>query len=689
MSAVELLDAPRRTICRSCHGGCGVLVEVSGGRITGLRGDPDNPNNRGYLCDKGRAAVELLYAPDRLTRPLRRVGPRGSGAFEPIAWDEALDLVARRVRAHAQVRGPESVALAQGTDRNYQEWVFRLANALGTPNVLGPAHVCFYPKIMAAVFTLGDMVFADYESTPGCIVLWGSDKPACNSDGVIGVRLREALRRGSELIVIDPRRTALARRARHFLQVRPGSDAALALAFLNVVVEERLYDADFVREFTTGFEELREHVRPFTPEWAAPLTWLGAGDIRAAARTYARARGAALELGTGVEQNRNGFHCARAAYLLSALCGNLDRPGGDAIWEPSGLVGRREFPGSELLGEEQKRKRLGGSTFRLLSAAGWVAPGPLWDAALDGRVQALLVFGSNLLVAYADSGHVRRALDALDLLVVADLFLTPTARLADVVLPASSWLERDQVVEFNSFLAARSAQARLGECRSDEQIVLELAMRLGLEAHFWPSLRLALDHKLAPLGLDWERFVERRYVALRHTPFKYRARGFRTRSGKVSLRAEGLRALGYEPLPVFRPVEGDGAPDGEAGYVLTSHHSAHYFNSEFRSLTALRRREPDPLAELHPAAAEREGLRDGEWVRVEAHGDSARFRVRRSAALDPRVVCVSASWWYPEFAGEEAWRRSNLNLLTREEGAGEELGSSNLRGIACRLSKEA
>ncbi len=689
MTAVELLDAPRRTICRSCHGGCGVLVDVADGRITGLRGDPANPNNLGFLCAKGRAAVELLYAPDRLTRPLRRVGSRGSGAFEPIAWDEALDLVTRRVRAHVDTRGAESVALAQGTDRNYQEWVFRLANALGTPNVLGPAHVCFYPKIMAAIFTLGDMAFADYESTPACIVLWGSDKPVCNSDGVIGVRLRDALRRGSELIVIDPRRTPLARRARHFLQVRPGSDAALALAFLNVVVEERLYDADFVRDFTAGFEELREHVRPFTPEWAAPLTWVSATAIREAARFYARAQGAALELGTGVEQNRDGFHCARAAYLLSALCGNLDRPGGDAIWEPSGIVGRREFPRSELLGEEQKPKRLGGSSFRLLSAAGWVHPGSLWDAAQGGRVQALLVFGSNLLVAYADSERVRRALEALDLLVVSDLFLTPTARLADVVLPASSWLERDQVVEFNSFLAARTAQARVGECRSDEEIILGLAARLGLEAHFWASLREALDHKLAPLGLDWPGFVARHYLAGRHESFKYRQRGFRTRSGKVNLCAAGLRAMGYEPLPVFRPVDSDDRSPDAGTYVLTSHHSAHYFNSEFRSLPGLRRREPDPLVELHAQAAARLGVRDGDWVSVEAHGGKARFRVRLSDALDPRVVCVAASWWYPELASDEAWRRSNLNLLTREENAGDELGSSNLRGFACRLSKEA
>jgi anaerobic selenocysteine-containing dehydrogenase len=686
--SVELLEAPRRTICRSCHGGCGVLVDVADGRLAGLRGDPENPNNRGFLCAKGQAALELLQAPDRLTGPLRRVGPRGSGEFEPCGWDEALDRVASRVRALTREHGAESLALAQGTDRNYQEWVFRLAHALGTPNVLGPAHVCFYPKAMAAIFTLGDMVFADYESTPECLLLWGSDKPACNSDGVIGVRLREALRRGTQLIVIDPRRTPLAKRARHFLQVRPGSDAALALAFLNVVIEERLYDLDFVRDFTLGFDELRAHVRPFTPEWAAPLTWVAAEAIRAAARAYAQARSAALELGTGVEQNRNGFHCARAAYLLSALCGNLDRPGGDAVWEPSGVVGRREFPASELLGEEQKRKRVGGSTFRLLSAAGWVAPGALWDALQARRVRGLLVFGSNLLVAYADSERVRRALETLDLLVVSDLFLTPTARLADVVLPVSSWLERDQVVEFNSFLAARTAQARVGECRSDEEIILALAARLGLQASFWPDLRAALDYKLRPLGLDWETFVARHYVALRHVPFKYRERGFRTRSGKVNLSAAGLRAMGYEPLPVFRPVEDHAEGEG-GGYVLTSHHSPYYFNSEFRSLAGLRRREPDPCVELHPAALAREGLKDGDWVRVEAHGSAARFRARRCAGLDPRVACVSASWWYPEIAGDESWRRSNLNLLTREEGAGEELGSSNLRGLACRLRKEA
>jgi anaerobic selenocysteine-containing dehydrogenase len=677
-----------RTVCRSCHGGCGVLVTVEDGRIVGLEGDRENPNNLGFLCGKGWAAPELVTHPNRLERPLKRVGARGEGRFVPIGWDEAYDLVARRLDHHRTAFGPESIVLCQGTDRNYQEWVFRLANALGTPNVLGPAHVCFYPKIMAAFMTLGDMVFCDYESTPACVVVWGSNKLTCHSDGVIGIRLREALRRGSELVVIDPRRTSLARRARYWLQPRPGADGALALAFLRVVIEEGLVDREFIEAHTVGFDALRQRVSTFTPERAEALTSVPGPLIEEAARFYARAESAAIEVGTGVEQNRHSFQTARAILCLSAVCGNIDRPGGDVIWDAHGVVGRRDFPLREALPEAQQRKRLGGDRHRILGMSGWAAADDVWRAVLTGEpypVKSLLVFGSNLLVAYADSERVRRALEAVEFLAVADLFLTPTARMADVVLPAASWLERDQIVEFNSFLAARRRCASRGECRSDEEMILELARRLHLEEHFWPTLEVAHDHKLRPIGHTWRSFAKAGYIPGRIQHRKYQTRGFRTRSGKLNLHCKGLEAMGYDPLPAYTPDES--APDRDWPYVLSSHHSAHYFNSEFRSLAALRRREPDPLLEIHPETASREGIREGEWVTLASPHGAAAFRARVTDDVAPGVVFASASWWFPEAEGESCWRRSNVNLLTREEGAGAEMGSSNLRGIPCRLRK--
>jgi anaerobic selenocysteine-containing dehydrogenase len=675
-----------KSVCRMCHGGCGAVLNIENNRIVSIAGDRDNPNNRGFLCAKGRASLDHLYHPDRLQFPLKRVGARGSNDFQRITWDEAYATIVDQMKAARAEGGPEAVAFAQGTDRNYQEWLFRFAHAFGSPNVLGPAHVCFYPRMMAGILSMGDFTFCDYEGTPECLLVWGSNKIMTHGDGVIGTRLLAARKRGTELVVIDPRRTELAQRARYWLQVRPGTDVALALAMINVIISSKSFDAQFVEQHTSGFDVLAQHAAQFTPEVASRITSVPAALIEEASLYYARARSAAIEAGTGIEQNRNSFHTARALCILSAISGNIDRPGGDIIWQPSGIVGRREFPLEEALPESQRRKRLGSEQHRVLGMASWAHPGAVWKAIVDHkpyRVHAMLVFGSNLLVSYADSERVRAALQSLSFLAVADLFMTPTAALADIVLPIAGWLERDQIVEHAHYSAARRKLAQVGESRSDEQVILDLAERLSLGGSFWPSLQAALDHKLAPINQDWQGFALRYYHGNLPEYFKYRKHGFRTRTGKFNLYCEALNKLGYSPLPSYQAVESSAA--SKKRYVLTSAHSRFYFNSEFRNIKALRKREPDPVIEIHPETAELEKVADRSWVLVHANGRSARFKARITDSIAPGIVCVSSNWWYPELSSSESWRRSNINLLTVNEDENEEMGSSNFRGISCSL----
>lgn len=676
-----------RTICRMCHGGCGAVVTVRDDRVAAIRGDRTNPNNRGFLCAKGRASIDHLYHPDRLRYPLVRERSAGGG-FTRVSWEEAYTLIADRLNSVRRDYGPESVVFAQGTDRNYQEWLFRFANTFGSPNVLGPAHVCFYPRIMAGIFSMGAFTFCDYEATPECLLVWGSNKAQTHGDGVIGTRLLWALKRGSQLIVIDPRRTDLARKARYWLQVRPGTDAALALGMIHHVLATKKYDSEFVAQHTVGFEQLATHVESYTPERVSHITSVPAALIREAAEFYADASSAAIEMGTGVEQNANSFHVGRAAAILSAISGNIDRPGGNVIWEPSGLIGRRTFPLTEELPGEQGRKRLGSERHKILSMAGWAHPDAVWDAILLHKpypVEMLMVFGSNLLLNYADSNRVRAALQALKFLVVCELFMTPTAAMADVVLPVSGWLERDQIVEHAHYIAARQALAQVGECRSDEQIMLDLAPRVGIEKHFWNSPTEALDYKLAPLGRAWKEFRELQYSGGNVEYFKYRKNGFNTRSRKFNLYSEGLERLGYSPLPIYKEV--NSYADGAGKYLLTSAHSPFYFNSEFRNIGALRAREPDPFIDIHPASAAKEGIVHGDWVRVSANGRSAKFRARVTDTVAPGVVSAAANWWYPEHSHDENWRESNVNCLTMNGQENEETGSSNLRGICCGIER--
>ncbi|MGH3900190.1 MAG: molybdopterin-containing oxidoreductase family protein [Pseudonocardiaceae bacterium] len=672
-------------MCRMCHGGCGVLITTEDGRVSEIKGDPGNPNNRGFLCAKGRASIEHLYAAERLTQPLRRTGRRGTGKFEPITWEDAYAETASRLDEVRVKDGPEAVVFAQGTDRNYQEWLFRFANSFGSPNVLGPAHVCFYPRVMAGIMTCGAFTFCDYEGSPELVVVWGCNKTVTHGDGVIGIRLAAAVSGGTRLIVVDPRRTHLAARAEHFLQLRPGTDAALALGMLHVVIDEDLVDTAFVSQHTDGFDALAEHVRQYEPETTERLTGVPADDVVAASRAYARASSAAIELGTGAQQNKNSFSAARATLLLSAITGNVDRPGGDVIWEPSGIVGRRSLPRTEALPATQSEKRLGGDRHRILSMSGWAHPGSVWTAILEGvpyPVRALAVFGSNLLVSYADAQRVRAALERVDFLMVSDLVLTPTAAMADIVLPASSWLERDQIVEHAHYVAARRRFAQIGQSVSDEEMLTELAHRLGLDG-FWEHADDSLDARLAPIGLAWKDLVAQYYRANDLTYYKYRQHGFGTRSGRLAIYSEGLRRFGYEPLPTYHAPN----PLADGEYILTSAHSPFYFNSEFRHLPSLRSKEPHPTAEIHPDTASRVGVSDGDWVAITANGSRVLLRTKISDRVTSGVVCASASWWYPERGSDPGALESNLNELTRNDDESPEMGSSNFRGITCSLHR--
>ncbi|MFD8153252.1 molybdopterin-dependent oxidoreductase [Streptomyces sp. NPDC059720] len=678
-----------KSVCRMCHGGCGALVELRDGVPVDIHGDPDSPTSEGYFCIKGKASLDLLKSPDRLTTPLVRTGPRGSGTFAPLGWEAALDRVAAQLTATIDRHGPESVVLAQGTDRNYQEWVFRLANAIGTPNVVGPAHVCFYPRVMASIMTYGAFTFCDYDGDPEVILLWGSNKPDTHSDGVIGIKFLRAVERGSRVIAVDPRRTRTAARSGLHLAIQPGTDCALALGMIKIVIDEGWYDHDFVAAHTSGFDELAEHVKAYDLDRVARITGLEPGLVVEATRSYAQASRACIEAGTGLSQNENSFDTHRAIALLAAICGNIDAPGGDVIWEPMPIEGRRAFPRSDLLPEEQARKRIGGDKHKILSMSGWVAPGDLHEAVLTGRpypVTSLVVFGSNILASHENTARVRAALGKLDLVVVCDLFMTPTARCADIVLPTSSWLERDQIVEFNSYIAARQKIATVEGCRSDEEIILALAQRLGLSEHFHPSVEAALDAKLAGLDLTWQQFAKIGHLRNEKRYRKYREGGFRTRSGRVNLMHHGLRAMGYEPFPVHRhPPQADPA----LPYTMTSAHPRRFYNTEFHQLPTTSRGQTAARVTVHPDTAKREGLADGEeaelFTRAGARG--VRLTVRISDSVAPNVLVADAGWWYPDEPSIDESLRSSVNLLTTNDRSDVHMGSATMRGVAVGIRR--
>jgi anaerobic selenocysteine-containing dehydrogenase len=504
-------------------------------------------------------------------------------------------------------------------------------------------------------------------------------------------------------IVVDPRRTKLAEQADLWLQIRPGTDAALALAMTQVMIAENLFDRDFVQRWTLGFDALAAHVRRFTPEWAAPITWLAADDIRAAARMFAQAKPAMLEWGCAIEHTPNCIQTVRALSMLPALTGNIDIPGGWVF----GMKGLGRFPSLiENLTPEASAKRLGADKYKLLGGEGADLPAAhiptLLSAMREGKpypVKAFLVFGNNTLTTYANTKEVYSALMHLDFMLCADLFMTPTAELADIVLPAAHWAEIDQLAGLPTVAAnvvlSNQKSVQIGECRSDEEIFVAMARRMKLPVGT-ESVKDVLDGMLKSggIGMSFDEFKQQGSLKV---PFKYRKYengGFKTPTGKIELYSTRFERMGYDPLPTFRepPESPVSEPEVAKEYPLvltTGGRISYFFNSEHRQIPKLRKSQRDPQAEIHPETAAKLGIANGDWMWVETRRGRIRQKAKLTDGIDRRVIHVQHGWWFPEREGPEygVWD-SNANVLTNNGPPYDpQMGTYQLRALLCRVGK--
>lgn len=693
----ELVDGVVRSTCTLCSDGCGVLIDVENGRPVRVQGDPEHQASKGALCVRGAASLEILNSPKRLTRPLRRAGGRGEGKWERISWDEALDAVAAGLAAAKSAHGPESVVFVRGGAKGYQDrYLARFANHFGSPNVTATSNICHVPRANAAKVTNGYFPSPDYEFPPECIVLWGVNPQATSV--AQHRRIERAVEAGAKLVVVDVAETWYTRRAELWVRPRPSSDLALALGVIHVVIEEGLHDADFVEQWTVGFEQLREAVREATPEETERLTWVPAEQVRALARAYAGAPRAALDWGNAFDGNLNSFQSGRALSILRGLTGNFGRPGGEVDWAPPAVVfeGSAELNAQHAIAPDLRARRIGAEE-GILPIYFSGLPQKTIKAVLDDdpyHVEALYVPGAAMLQAYNDVREVRRALQKVGFSVVAELFMTPTAEMADIVLPVASYLETDSIhmCAVKPCVSIIQKVAEVGEAWSDLRIYNGLSKRLGFGDRFWTNETAAADYLLAPAGLTFEEFREVGVLPATRLYRSHEAEGFATPSGKVELYSEQLAGWGFDPVPVYHepPETPFSSPDLARRYplVLTSQKPQQFLHSAGRQIPSLRDAHPDPLVRIHPDTAAALGIGEGDWVWIE----NERGRITQKATLtdtvDPRVVVAEPSWWYPEQDDElHGSERSNLNVLASSDPPyGREMGSTMLRGYVCRVS---
>lgn len=699
-----------KAACRGCHGGCMHILTVEDGRVTKVRPDPDGPLNLGHACVKGMSIIEQMYHPDRLLHPLRRIGERGSGQFERITWEEAYDTIAARLGGLMHEYGPECISIITGTGRHHLPQFWRFGNILGTPNATSSgALICLGPRKNAGDFTGGVFAGVDYygDVQPQGILVWGANPAISGADGELQWHIQDAAKRGVKLVVVDPQPTKLAQQADVWLRLRPGTDGALALGIMNVIISEDLYDHDFVENWTFGFDALKERCTEYDLKRVSEITWVPEEKIVEAARLLSTVKPFSLEWGTGIEQSTNSIQTCRAIYLIPALTGNYDIPGG--FVESQEIAPTADLLFDRLSPEMMKKCISGGYPLNdgTMTPKLFAHPWLTLDAIRTGKpykIRALLSHANNTLLSVPDSIHSYECLKELDFFVYMDFFRTPTAELADIILPAALWPEIDSVYcmpEFGDQAALCMRKVvQTGECKSDEEFFFELCGRMGLD-YGAASQREILDGILKELGnrrpeyagIDFDQFAELGWIEPKRTYKNYEKRdGFRTPSGKFEFYSHIMEQAGQDPLPCWNelPESPVSRPDMLEQYPLvltTGSRLQPFFISNNRQIKSLRRQAPFPTVSIQAKTAEALGIANGDWVWIETERGRITQKAKLADELDERVVNCEMGWWYPE-AGAPGydWALSNANVLTVGAPPCDPVGGAyQLRGLLCRV----
>ncbi len=688
------------SVCFACHSTCEVLVytDKESGKVLRVEGDPSSPQTRGVLCSKGLASPDLCYNPKRLLTPLKRVGERGEGKFEPISWEEALGTTAKMLTKFKNEQGAQSVALLEGTRRGWSRVYSRFANVFGTPNngAAGWAQ-CLWPRLTECNITFGGGAqYTETQDYPNadCIVCWGINPATCW--GVRASDIMRAKESGAALIVVDPYLSETAAKADIWLNIRPDTDMALALAMINIIIEENLIDAQFVAEYTFGFEELAEHVKEYTPKWAEKITGVSAEKIIKATHLYAKSAAASLVRCLAVDQLHDSIQVCRAISILISITGNIGKPGSNNLTPSTGVISQNthDFVMANALPKEMEKLRSGYDEFPLLTQK--FSPVPtghmptMWEQIISKDpypISAAMIFGSNAVVSYTNSDKVEEAIKSLDFLAVADMYMTPTAELADIIFPVSTWLERTNIISSfqtdNCNTLIEQPVTQIGDTKNDVDIIIELANRLGLSEYFWENSKAMYDYLLSPLGIDFDEAVKRRRLYAPMKYYRYKDTQFKTPSGKIELYSTYAKEMGSDPLPRYTPSfqSKESTPELYKEYPITmttGRHETAFRISENRLNPHLLELSHKPWIEIHPDTAKEYGIPEGGRVKIETKAGTAYAYARYTLGIEKDVVQTISGWW-----GEY-----NINKTVPWGEYSQGVGSVCARGYLCKISAD-
>ncbi|HJF62669.1 MAG TPA: molybdopterin-dependent oxidoreductase [Gordonibacter urolithinfaciens] len=740
-----------------CHPvGCGLQVHVKDGKVVKVEGDPEHPITKGSLCTRCLALPEYIYHPDRITHPLKRAREdRGKDKWEQCTWDEATDLIADNAKRITEQYGAEAICVFGGTGREGNNWYPQWANLVfGTPNSVyaQAGWSCYGPRMTNTAFMIGGgypeidyaQKFEDrYEHegwvAPECILIWGKEPLRSNPDGLYGHAVIEMVRQfGTKLICVDPRVTWLGTRSEEVLQLRPGTDTALAMAFIYVMAHDDLVDHDFIDKWCYGYEQLVERVQDMPPAKAAEICGVPEEQIWRAARLYGNAKPSSVAWGLAVDENPNGTQLGQCLIALMAITGFIDAPGGTTLGmgddqgnvvRDGGSISADEKVDDAtdstlelafkngIMTEETWGRRIGIDKYPAMGSILWtVMPDEFLKALETEKPYKIHMahFISSNPIGTAISAEPQRwyeALKKLDFCCAADLFMNPTTMACcDVFLPIATTVEHDGMVVTHyglnsSFYGAQNKCVQVGECKSDVEAMMAVGKKMYPD--FWNRFETQTDYDNFHVMRSWlpyEELREKVTVMSNEPYFKYEVGklrpdgqvGFPTSTGRVELYSYMYEQFGENPLPYYEdPAYGpERTPELMEKYpfiLTTGARKQEFFHSEHKQVPSLRQITPYPQIDLNPADAARLGIEEDDWVEIASPYGAVRQRAHVVPTIKEGVCHAMHGWWYPEEDGEEPnlfgnWK-SNINVLMPNSVNGVMGFGNTFKQMICSLKK--
>ncbi|NLD37985.1 MAG: molybdopterin-dependent oxidoreductase [Desulfatiglans sp.] len=711
-------------ICGICfHSpGCGAIVHFDDeGKIVRLTPDPEAPMGK-VLCPMAGSAAQIIYSESRIKQPMKRKGPKGKLDFEPITWDEAYDIIVNKLKELKAAHGPESIGFYAGTgtyERAFKD-AFQLKGSeiylassilfpFGSPNTFGVGAPCYTSLgVLAPKVTFGNLhidMFSDVDNSD-LIVVWGTD-PSTSTPPEMFHRIVRAANEGARIIVIDPRRTASAKlQGSMWVQIRPGTDGALALGLSHILIRDGLTDDEFVENWTLGYEEFKGYVKEFTPEKVSGITGISPEVIEELAHEIANAEGASYVMYTGLEYTKSGVHNIRAVMVLWALAGQLDVEGGRCFVQQENRIKLNRDHQVETPGFDRS---IGKGHFPLYSHfCGGEPHASLLPRALlhsdPYKIRGLFIMGASILTAWPDPIQWQKAFNELDFMVSIDLQFTRDAAWADIVLPATTAFEQASYCFYGNAIRIREKMIDpVGDSKPCFTILTELAERLGYGERFPANEMELLDKVLKGTGITRAELEQAPLHTVRKNPEPMRYRkwetgglrkdgkpGFETPSGRFEIKSKVLEEMGYDGLPVYE--ESYETPVSQPQMlnrfplILGTGPFKPDMKSCLRAIPDFMERYPNPMVQMNPEDAKERDIETGDSVVVKTIRGFVEMTADVTGDIMEGYVYAPVGGGGPQ--GTESWRRANINVLTDLKQFDPISGFPTYKTLLCQVKKK-